>query len=167
MRAPLVAELKLALGDPTPLMEQDGTVSAQWPAKILTAIPLPQAVPYAGDLTRLVSLYRVHQRLAPYFRAAFAKIALMGAWPEIHDWGGTYEWRANRNDPARLSSHAWGAAVDLNPIELPNGSTLRIDARIVSAFSEQGLIYGGDFHHPDPMHFEASAELLQKLGPAT
>lgn len=164
MRAPTVAELKRALGDPTPWMRPDGTVAHDWENEILNLGVLPGEVPFCGDLTRMVATYRVHKLLLPFFRQAFSQIALVGAWGEIKDWGGTYAFRVNRNNPAALSAHCWGAAVDLNPIELPNGSTLRIAPAVVDAFARQGFVYGGNYGHPDPQHFECSAELLQKLG---
>jgi hypothetical protein len=68
-----------------------------------------------------------------------------------------------------LSEHAHGDAIDINPAENPNQSTLKTDlpANIRELAHRHGLKWGGDFHHmKDPMHFEVDKGLQSFLAGA-
>jgi D-alanyl-D-alanine carboxypeptidase len=74
-------------------------------------------------------------------------------------------------DTAKMSMHAYGAAIDLNlkvsdywlwqkkgdPIPYRN----RMPQEIVDIFERHGFIWGGKWYHYDTMHFEYRPELLQ------
>jgi hypothetical protein len=75
---------------------------------------------------------------------------------------------------SRLSPHAWGIAIDLNPRHgaywrdrKAGGSEVenlrnRYPQEIVALFEKHGFIWGGKWSHFDMMHFEYRPELLQK-----
>ncbi|GGZ96335.1 hypothetical protein GCM10010371_65420 [Streptomyces subrutilus] len=80
-------------------------------------------------------------------------------------------------DPGRRSRHAWGDAVDINPVENPyvdihgtihpaNGrshldrepdrpGTIHADSVLTSAFRAEGWYWGGRWSNPDYQHFSA------------
>ncbi|MFJ3979342.1 M15 family metallopeptidase [Streptomyces sp. NPDC090021] len=83
-------------------------------------------------------------------------------------------------DPRRLSRHAWGDAVDINPVENPyvdlNGvvhppnahahlrrsaarpGQIHPDGAVAAAFREVGWQWGGRWTNPDYQHFSANGE---------
>lgn len=56
--------------------------------------------------------------------------------------------------PAGISRHSWGAALDINAVSNPLGSSGSQDPRLVEIMAEWGFIWGGDWGVPDAMHFE-------------
>ena len=82
----------------------------------------------------------------------------------IKDIGG-YNDRANRNNPSKLSEHAFGNAIDINPAQNPNASSLITDfpADIADIAHRHGLKWGGEFlRKKDTMHFEYNAAYDRK-----
>jgi hypothetical protein len=112
----------------------------------------------------------VHARVAP----ALARVAerlkpLLAADPSLRKFvsplGGTLNVRKIAGTD-RMSAHAYGIAIDLNP-DLSNywrwdkhGWRNRIPQVIVDAFEAEGFIWGGRWAHFDTMHFEYRPELL-------
>lgn len=73
---------------------------------------------------------------------------------KINEIGG-YNARKNVNDPSRLSEHAFGNAIDINESTNPNRSTRTdLPANIADIAAKHHMIWGGNWRHPDPMHFE-------------
>ncbi len=106
-------------------------------------------------------------------RAALTALAQTAPLYDIYfeQSGGSFNWRviAGTN---RLSSHSFGAAIDLNT-ELggywrwsgrPEGDAGPYDnkmpADLVAALERYGFIWGGKWHHFDGMHFEYRPELI-------
>jgi len=84
--------------------------------------------------------------------------------------GGTYACR-NIAGTDRLSLHAFGAAIDINPRfgdywrwqRFAEGELVwrnRIPLRIVDLFERHGFIWGGKWYHFDTLHFEYRPELI-------
>lgn len=95
---------------------------------------------------------------------------LLKARPELEEYIAplaSYAWRAIAQT-RRLSSHAFGIAIDLNPDKGPywqwsGGPHPGKDAypsEIVEIFERHGFIWGGKWHHYDMMHFEYRPELF-------
>ncbi len=110
------------------------------------------------------ALARVWRRLAP--RAA------RPAWRQVlRPFGGGFCWREIAATD-RLSAHAFGIAVDLNPAlpywltcRHPEAAPARVQAfprGIVAAFEAEGFIWGGKWAAFDLMHFEYRPELILK-----
>jgi hypothetical protein len=71
------------------------------------------------------------------------------------DWGGSFDIR-NIAGSNNWSNHSWACAVDISPTT--NGFNTghgTIGLMVVTAFKNQGALWGGDYHgRTDPMHFE-------------
>ena len=74
-------------------------------------------------------------------------------------WGGCYNFRPQRNRPNSMSTHCFGAAVDINPHLGPLGGPDNQPSYIVEAFKERGFTWGGDWERLDSMHFQAGTGL--------
>ncbi|MFA5071269.1 MAG: glucosaminidase domain-containing protein [Candidatus Pacearchaeota archaeon] len=68
---------------------------------------------------------------------------------------GGYNYRANVNDPSKLSYHSFGAAIDINESSNPNGSTKTdLPANVGQIAAKYGIDWGMNFTRTkDPMHF--------------
>lgn len=63
---------------------------------------------------------------------------------------------AGTNTPSR---HAHGAAIDINWTDNPRGGKGKIPADLArSLAAKHGLVWGGDWKNPDPMHFEVPGQ---------
>jgi hypothetical protein len=79
-----------------------------------------------------------------------AKVDAIGA----SSFGGCYNYRPIRGS-SNLSNHAFGAAIDINPENLPLGSSKKMHPIISTAFKNQGALLGQDYKgRKDPMHAE-------------
>jgi hypothetical protein len=109
---------------------------------------------------------RVHRKAAEPFRRVLEKIEAAGLEDRIKTCAGTWVARHMGWDPSRpLSSHSWGAAIDLNarwngygapPAALGATGSLR---ELVPIFESEGFAWGGYFRPDslrDGMHFELS-----------
>jgi hypothetical protein len=70
-------------------------------------------------------------------------------------FGGCFNFRPTRGASGRLSTHAWGIAIDINPQLGPLGKPSRQPKFIVRAFTRRGFQWGGEWSRPDGMHFQA------------
>lgn len=83
----------------------------------------------------------------------------------MDDWG--FHYRANVNNPSQLSQHAFGKAIDLDATEHPNGIATGKTFSPKQIFTVHeilkelgGLVqWGGDWDHPDGMHFQLRPDL--------
>ena len=79
----------------------------------------------------------------------------------MHLYGGCYNFRLIKNSN-RLSCHAWGAAIDLDPEKNPLGvkydeSKGMMPRAVINIFEAEGWKWGGRFtKRPDCMHFQAA-----------
>lgn len=98
---------------------------------------------------------QLHERVEPIVRAD---------WHQADDWG--FAFRDNRNDPNSLSNHASGTAFDYNATRHPNGVPTRDTftreqigtIHLILAEVDEAVRWGGDFNHPDAMHFEINTK---------
>jgi hypothetical protein len=108
----------------------------------------------------------VHRKAADPFQRVFARIEEAGLADRIRTCAGTFVPRHMGWNPARgLSTHSWGAAIDLNaewngygslPAALGSVGCVR---ELVSHFEAEGFGWGGYFQPRsicDGMHFELS-----------
>lgn len=68
--------------------------------------------------------------------------------------GGTYNCR-KKTGGTRLSTHAWGIAIDMVPHLGLFGKKSYVPDFIVRAFKRRGFIWGGDWQLKDAMHYQA------------
>jgi hypothetical protein len=138
--------------------------SAKWEVTNLVYIPIPWKAYLAGTSTELKRGIRVHKkvvdsltRILDYLWELFGKDQEAIEKVDLHQIGGTYFFRARRGS-RRVSMHARGAAIDIDPADNPMGRAGKgdMDPRIVEAFKKEGWRWGGDYKGTkDKMHFEA------------
>ena len=99
--------------------------------------------------------FRVHQRSLPAFQAAAAGIVDSGTGYGATTGGG-YNWR-NIGGSRRMSHHAVGNAVDINPSRNPysRGPLItNMPAEYVAAWTDAGFCWGGNWRFSkDSMHY--------------
>lgn len=131
--ANLMSKNMLRWGDPR---------SAGWYKKNITTIT-----------TKSGQSIRVHKDAAPYFLGFLNELEQSGY--RIDSVGG-YNLRNKRNSNSP-SEHAFGNAIDVNPLKNPMGKGVTTDMplNISDMAAKYGLSWGGDWKSvKDPMHFE-------------
>jgi hypothetical protein len=147
-------------GDPRPLIGVDGALDAdaeaEWQRRTLGRGALPFPIPLdPREPSKVKTTFYAHRKLVSVFETVFDEIARLGLRGEIHSWGGIYNFRPIRGTKARLSLHAFGAAIDLNSQTNPLGRVGDMNETVVEIFKQLGFVWGGDFRgRPDPMHFQ-------------
>jgi len=140
-----------------------------WHSASLVPFAPPWLMKYkddAGSVTP-VSHFDVHRKIITAMTAVFADIwehygksqAAIEA-VHLHWYGGCYNYRPIAGS-SRLSTHAFGAALDLDPEENTfNRSHLsHMPQPAIDAFDKQGAFWGGRFRtRQDPMHFQFAHE---------
>lgn len=145
-------------GDPRPYLSPDGTISDakkdEWERNTLAKGTLPYPVPI--DANNFKTTFYAHRKLISSFEAVFGEVARLGLKDQIKSFDGIYNFRPIRGTTARVSLHAFGAAIDINASTNPLGSsTGDMSPQIIEIFRHFGFFWGGDFHaRPDPMHFQ-------------
>jgi hypothetical protein len=157
MKIPLgIEEIRALYGDPRPLIKDDGSTCPAWESMILTWVNLPASLPLGWDLNHTVTRIRVNKAIANLTRTTLEQIYHDGLWHLLLTFDGCYCWRPKRTS-SRLSLHAWGAAIDLNAGMNLIGMAGNQDERLLAVFRKHGWVWGGSFHFPDAMHFQAAA----------
>lgn len=157
------ADVIRAFGDPTPFLNDDGTVGPGWEAQIIAYCPLPSPMALSWKREIRVSRFKCHRRLVSNFKALFeAFFNDPEVWTTIDDFGGVYEFRRNRRNLEELSRHAWGIAGDADVCDNPQGRDPKVHPRLPGILEAHGFAWGGHFkgRARDGMHFEF-ADLLR------
>ena len=96
-----------------------------------------------------------HRLLATVFTDVFGRLQSAGLQEKITTFGGCFSFRPQRTG-TKLSAHAWGIAIDLNPETNAQGTAGNMDPGVVSIFRDAGFEWGGDWlgRSQDPMHFQ-------------
>lgn len=143
---------------------RDGRASGVWEKTHLTRIAPPFAMTFAGRPIRTVT---VHRKCAESLSRVLSAIwDSSGRDPKrLDEWGapvfgGSYAYRVMRGG-ARLSMHAYGCAIDLDPVrngfhdETPH---FALAPAVVKAFEDEGWEWGGRWKGRacDGMHFQAA-----------
>ena len=135
--------------------------SARWEVQNLVYISAPWKCYLAGTKTELARGIRIHRKVATDLTAIFGELwALYGksqdkiAKAGLDQIGGAYYFRARRGS-RRLSNHARGIAIDIDPLHnaMRRGNRGNMEAATILGFQKHGWRWGGEFS--DPMHFEA------------
>ena len=148
-------QILATFGDIFAYLRSDHTLDPRWQKERLATVSLPFAMPLSWDRSRAVSRMTGHRLLVPIFQECFQNIAAQHLQEAITSFGGCFSFRSQRTG-TRLSTHAWGIAIDLNPETNPQGSAGNMHPGIISIFRNAGFAWGGDWSGiaADPMHFQ-------------
>jgi hypothetical protein len=153
-----------------------GKPTAHWEESNLAFLAPPWKMVLSWDPTKRVRVIKCHWSV----RDSLARI-LDTIWQHygsqaaieavgLHLWGGCYEFR-RVSGSNELSTHAWGAGVDINPASNPRGKpwkdkTGMMPLFVIAAFKAEGWDWGGHFRTPDAMHFQATRSAAATVAPA-
>lgn len=143
-------------GDPSGVQTKPEV--ATWELRTLAVRRLPTPILYVTGQT--LTHVRAHKLLVDHVVVTMMACLAAGVPPERLHYAGCYAWRRQRGRASKLSTHAWGIAVDLEPQDNPLGEAweddgIRLDPRVIDIFKNHGWAWGGDFNpRPDPMHFQ-------------
>ena len=142
-------------GDILSYIRKDHTLDPQWQADFLTTIDLPFPLTLSWDHSRSVQRMTCHTKLSATFADTFSRIQSAGLQLKITGFGGCFSFRPQRTG-GKLSTHAWGIAIDLNPESNAQGTAGDMDAGLVAIFKQAGFSWGGEWQGKvrDPMHFQ-------------
>jgi hypothetical protein len=142
-------------GDIGLYLRADGCLDPRWEAVQLMPVVLPFGLVLAWDHSRTVSSFRCHRRLTQIFADIFERIVAAGLAAKVRSFGGCFMYRPQRTG-AKLSTHSWGIAIDLNPETNQLGTVGDMDAEVVKLFRDAGFEWGGTWvgRGCDPMHFQ-------------
>lgn len=158
------AELNAFYGNPD--ADGNGVSDRAWEDKNLVAIAPPYRMALAWAPETPLKTIRVHRACAGSLQRALAAIlAHYGSQQAVeaarmHLYGGCFAFRTMRG-ANKLSVHAYGAAIDLDPVRNPLGRPWRDGAGmmpvpVIEAFQKEGWTWGGSWQRPDAQHFQAS-----------
>jgi hypothetical protein len=118
----------------------------------LVDVPLPVALKTMSG--SIVTSLECHRSMQAPLAAAFACIKLSGLESKLRTTGGCYCYR-NIAGTTKLSRHAHGTAIDINPGHVP-------PSRIVECFESAGFEWGGRWpkRSYDPMHYQLRKEIV-------
>ena len=144
-----------SFGDIFKYILSDHSLDPRWQTEFLTRITLPFTIPLSWDKSKLVSQITCHKLVADVFTTAFEEIERADLRQKITSFGGCFNFRPQRTG-TRLSTHAWGIAIDLNPESNAQGTAGNMDPAIVEIFKQAGFSWGGEWEgrSRDPMHFQ-------------
>jgi D-alanyl-D-alanine carboxypeptidase len=142
-------------GDIFDYIKPDHTLDPRWAAESLKRVALPFPIPLSWDLSRSVNTITCHALLAEAFCEAFEGVLREGLQPKIISFGGCFAFRPQRTG-SKLSTHAWGIAIDLNSKSNAQGTLGDMDPSVVKLFERFGFEWGGKWQGSarDPMHFQ-------------
>jgi hypothetical protein len=97
--------------------------------------------------------FACHKLMEDVFSGVFFQIMNRGLWDSLETFDGVYNDRTVTGSQ-KISTHAWGIAIDLNAATNRVGMIPRIDREVVAIFKDHGFVWGGDWNRPDGMHFQ-------------
>lgn len=147
-------------------LNEHGVPTVAWENMNLTLIETPYPMRLSWAPATVVHRIRCHNRVADslsrILRAILDHYGLVGVSAARVDlFGGCYQYRLVGGSHS-LSTHAWGAGIDLDPERNPRGKKWNpqtgLPIPVIGAFKAEGWTWGGDFHNPDPMHLQCAHE---------
>jgi hypothetical protein len=148
-------QIMMTFGELYNYVRKDGSLDPRWQGDFLRRVALPFPLAIAWDQETSITQMTCHTRLTEVFTDVFATIQSQGLQPKLQTFGGCFAFRPQRTG-SKLSAHAWGIAIDLNPGSNAQGSAGEMDSGVVEIFREAGFTWGGEREGPkrDPMHFQ-------------
>ena len=148
-------EICATFGDIFNYVATDHTLDPRWQTEALDSVRLPFPMTLSWDHKRTVSTITCHKLLASAFASIFDRIQNSGLQSKITSFGGCFSFRPQRTGN-KLSTHAWGIAIDLNPETNEQGTAGDMDSEVITIFRAAGFEWGGGWQGKscDPMHFQ-------------
>lgn len=142
-------------GDVHAFMDATGNLKPEWQQNYLATAQLPFPLALSWNLNIKVSKIVCHKLMVEPFEGVFAEIVAQGLNIALATYGGCFAFRQQRTG-IRLSTHAWGIAIDLNPATNEQGTSGNMHSGIITVFRNAGFKWGGDWpgKRCDPMHFQ-------------
>lgn len=123
----------------------------------LTDLPVwDLAICYMGTRVKTI---RCHKRVADSLRRILVAIVHSPHQPILYQYAGCFNLRPMRGS-SRLSTHAWGIAIDLDPAA--NGNKVhwpmqaKMPIQVMEIFAREGWLSAGAAWARDAMHFQAT-----------
>lgn len=117
---------------------------------------------YMGSMLKYqgkpISKIYLNKDMVPPLSLALEMVWAYGLSSKIQSYDGCFNLRYSRSSGEKLSTHAYGLALDINAATNPLGATPQIDLELVACFEEAGFIWGGRWKRPDGMHFQFVTE---------
>ena len=148
-------QILATFGDIFQYILSDHTVDPRWQSQFLTRIEMPFQLSLSWDKSRVVTQMTCHRLIAPVFADVLGQLKSTALSDKITSFGGCFSFRPQRTG-TKLSTHAWGIAVDLNPETNQQGTAGEMDSGVIAIFERAGFTWGGNWegHSRDPMHFQ-------------
>jgi hypothetical protein len=148
-------EICATFGNIFEYVAEDHALKEEWQSGFLARVALPFPITLSWDHSQSVSAITCHKRLLNVFTHVFDRIQDSGLQNNITSFGGCFSFRPQRTG-TKLSTHAWGIAIDLNPEANQQGTAGNMDTSVIAIFREAGFKWGGDWQGRtrDPMHFQ-------------
>ncbi len=140
-------EILAYYGDPAGVTA-NSPAEIEWKGRILKEITLP------APLVLGPGMKQIH---LPCHRLVSDELTdiLDDIWGAVRSIG-CYNFRQSRTSN-KLSTHCWAMAVDINAATNQLGTRGDMPLAIIQAFRQRGWRWGGDWQHPDPMHFQRAS----------
>jgi len=145
----------------------DGLPTERWENSFLTTIATAYPMFYVGSVEP-VRIHKIccNKQVAKSLNAILGDILKhYGSVEAVHQarmdlFGGCYCYRRRRGGHS-LSTHAWGAAIDLDPERNQLGKKYdktkgMMPEAVIKIFEKYGWTWGGLWKLPDAMHFQAA-----------
>jgi D-alanyl-D-alanine carboxypeptidase len=137
-------QILATFGDIYAYIDRNGALDPRWWADVLTGVRLPFALRLSWDHSKNVASVTCHKLLAENLSVVFGDIEKRGLRPKVTSLGGCFAFRRQRTG-ARLSTHSWGIAIDLNAETNRQGSCGDMDPEVIAVFRDAGFKWGGDW----------------------
>jgi hypothetical protein len=144
---------------------RDGMPSPEWESSALVTFPAPFPMVASWDTAIPIRKIRCHRLVQPSLQRIMNNLWKSYLTAEeretagLNMFGGVYAFRRIAG-AARLSCHAFGAAIDIDPGRNPLGKPWEFGMMplgVVAVFEAEGWEWGGRWtHRPDCQHFQAA-----------
>ena len=142
-------------GDVFSFVDDTGHLKPEWQEQYLATANLAYPLALSWDVNVKVNRILCHKLLVETFESVFQEIADRSMQDKVVTYGGCFNFRQQRTG-TKLSTHAWGIAIDLNPATNEQGTRGNMDDDVVTLFRVLGFKWGGDWlgNKCDPQHFQ-------------
>ena len=146
-----------------PDADNNGLPDLKWESQNIVRITPPYRMFWSWN-SLPVKTISIHRKCADTLEEALTAVgkrytAQERAWYGLDQCAGGYNFRPQRTNASKLSFHAFGAAIDLAPLQNPQGkrydeSQRMMPREVIAIFKGVGWSSGAFWGLPDSMHFQ-------------